>query len=179
MVTGTEILATRVAIECIGKYIGIINSTSTDIKKMMHKDLLSANELLNDAKQSEMDGNRRIFLKEALSKFTDAVQLEEDEAKITALAGKSMCHFLLNEKELAFQYRDKINEVRLSKMEDRKGRVKDFAKGSSKYLMGPVWGNILGPYLDTLRFRKMRILSLEVSKKKWIKELDEMFSVKL
>lgn len=180
MVTGGELVATKIACNLISNYLGFVESTSKNIKLIMHMDFESAKKHLEDAVKAENDDTRIFLLRDAVSKFTNAIQLVENEEKIAALAGLSVCNFLLNEKKLAKTYFNQIHKVELSKLEVRKGKAKDVAILGGKYVMPLIFRKLTDPIFDIfIGYEKRRKKAFITYRSKWIDKLSEMYSEKL
>ena len=119
-------------------------------------DFESAKKHLEDAVKAENDETRIFLLREAVSKFSNAIKLVENEEKIAALAGLSVCIYLLNEKKLADSYLNQIHKVELSKMEVRKGKAKDAVVVSGKYLTPGIFRIITDSIFDNIKGYKKK-----------------------
>lgn len=180
MVTGGELVAAKFACSLISNYLGFVESTSKNIKLIMHMDFESAKKHLEDATTAENDEQRIFLLREAISKFSNAIQLVDNEEKIAALAGLSICNFLLKEKRLADSYLNQIHQVELSKSEIRKAKAKDAAAMGGKYLTPTIIRILTDTIFDRLRnHEKNRKIAFTTYKSKWVAKLGDMYSEKL
>lgn len=115
------------AASSIAGYLGLIDSVSGDVKKLLHQSLESAIQNLRYA-QTASDQNKIGYIQQARDKFIEATAVESNENLISALVGLSMCQHLLGDSvnsRLTFQ---RIKEIELSKSEKAKASAKEVAK---------------------------------------------------
>lgn len=110
------------------RIFGLIETVSTDVTKLLHQAFLSAKDNLEYA--STTTGQNQIdYVKRAKDCFIDAVAVEENENKILALVGLSMCQFFLQDYKNAQKSLDRIRDVNLTTAE----KVKYKALNALKY----------------------------------------------
>ena len=110
----------------LASFLGFMEESSKYTKMLVHAPLQSAKSCFEDAKRSTGDVQRfQHLLQEAEKNFRQAVALEENELKVVALLGLSLCQLLLNDKANASSNFRKIQEVDLSDSERRKAFAKD------------------------------------------------------
>ena len=108
----------------IAEYFGLIESVSTNVRRLLHQAFNSAKDNLEYARISK--GNNQIdYVKRAKDCFVDAIAVEENENKILALAGLSMCQYFLQDIDGAQRSLDRIREVHLSIAERMRFRAMD------------------------------------------------------
>lgn len=100
----------------IAQYFGLIETVSTDVKKLVHQAFKTAQDNLQYAQnatgQLQMD-----YICEAKNNFIKAVTVEDNENKIIALCGLSMCQCMLGDYTNAMQTMNRINKVKLTNAE--------------------------------------------------------------
>lgn len=117
----------------IAEYFGLIQGVDTKVTKLLHQSFNSAKSNLEYA-LSASGQNQIDYIKQAKNEFNQATQVEENENKILALVGLSMCQFLLGDKENATVTYNKIESVNLSNSERNKCIAK--AAGASTLFAG-------------------------------------------
>ena len=111
-------------LKSIAAYLGIIDSLSADVKKLLHQPLKSAIQNLEYAKNSYSE-NQLDYLRTARSKFIDAISVEENENLVSSYLGLAMCQFLLGDKDNAHVTLSKIRTVQLTTTERSKAIALD------------------------------------------------------
>lgn len=97
----------------IAKFFGLIEGVSTQVTKLVHQAFKSAQDNLEYAKTAS--GQNQIdYIKRAKDLFIDAVAVEENENKVLALVGLSMCQFLLGDTINAEKSFERIESVELT-----------------------------------------------------------------
>jgi len=108
----------------IAEYFGLIESVSTNVRRLLHQAFNSAKDNLEYARISK--GNNQIdYVKRAKDCFVDAIAVEENENKILALVGLSMCQYFLHDIDGAQRSMYRIREVNLSSAEINKFMAMD------------------------------------------------------
>lgn len=126
----------------IAEYFGLIDSVDSKVTKILHQAFNSAKMNLEYALHAS--GQNQIeYLRQARIEFNQAVSVEENENKILALAGLSMCQSLLGDKANASVTCDMISQVELSLPEMAKSVAFDVAGGIGG-LAGRYIGNKIG-----------------------------------
>lgn len=145
----------------IAEYFGLIEGVDSKITKLLHQSFNSAVANLeaacNSSGQNQID-----YIKQARIEFNQSVQVEENENKILAFVGLSMCQFLLGDVSNSRMSYKKINGIELSRSEIVKYTVADV--GSAGLPL-----KLLLPF-DSLAERKLyfyktKALSLVINKK--------------
>ncbi len=98
----------------VAEYIGLVASATANTSKLVHTPFNSAIEWLNNAKNCKDPAIMKDYLNDARKGFMDAISLEEDENKIAAIVGLSMCQYMLGDKTNAKNNLQKVNDVTLS-----------------------------------------------------------------
>ena len=106
--------------QAIGKYFGIIDSVSSDVKKLLHQSFNSAIKNLEYAKSATSIQNQLDYIKQAKDEFIRALTTETDENLVSAYLGLAMCQYYLNDKINAENTLRQINNISLSKAERNK-----------------------------------------------------------
>lgn len=83
--------------QAIAEYFDLIDSVSKNVKKLLHKDFLSAKRLLENALNSEGD-IRLFYIKEALPLFSNAIGVEENENLVCSFLGMAICQYFIGDK---------------------------------------------------------------------------------
>ena len=100
----------------IAEYFGLIEGVNTHVTKLLHQAFNSATANLEYARnatgQNQMD-----YIKQARTEFNQAAAVEENENKILALVGLTMCQHLLGEISTANLTFNKIDSVTLTRSE--------------------------------------------------------------
>ena len=103
----------------IAEYLGLIEGVSTLITRLLHQAFNSAKSNLeyacNASGQDQID-----YIKQARIEFNQAVAVEENENKLLALVGLSMCQYLLGDNYNAQQTLKKVEKVDLTRAEKAK-----------------------------------------------------------
>lgn len=126
------IFKSAAVLQSIATYLGIIESVSEDVKKLLHQSFVSATELLRFAYNSEGDVQKK-YIQDALLKFTEAKAVEDSENLISAYIGLSMCQYLLHD----------FNNARISF-----GAIKDVKLQRSKMFKSAMKGAVTPDVLD-------------------------------
>ena len=80
----------------IAEYFGLIEGVNTLITRLLHQAFNSAKSNLEYARNAS--GQDQIdYIKQARIEFNQAVAVEENENKLLALVGLSMCQYLLGD----------------------------------------------------------------------------------
>lgn len=108
----------------ITEYFGLIEGVATQVTKLLHQAFLSATYNLEYARTS-IGQNQIDYVKRAKDRFMDAVAVEENENKILALVGLSMCQYFLRDYTGAQRSLNRIQDVQLTRAEKMKYRVLD------------------------------------------------------
>ena len=111
----------------IAEYFGLINGVDTKITKLLHQAFNSAKANLEFARNTSGQ-NQTDYIKQARIEFNQAVSVEENENKVLALVGLSMCQYMLGDKYNACCTLDKIKSVELTKAELLKYGAKEMGK---------------------------------------------------
>lgn len=98
----------------VAEYLGVVASASANTTRLRHAPLNSAVAWLNNAKNCKDRETMKDYLNDARRGFMDAISLEEDENKIAAIVGLSMCQYMLGDKTNAKNNLQKVNDVTLS-----------------------------------------------------------------
>lgn len=153
----------------IAEYFGLIEGTSTNVRKLLHQAFISAKDNLEYAGSSTGE-NQINYVMRAKDCFIDAVAVEENENKILALVGLSVCQYFLRDIDGAQRSLDRIQEVNLSSAEKNKALAADvFEKISSLNPINRFINKKLKrKYNDGMSFLEKRIYEFEAMKKKAI-----------
>lgn len=145
----------------IAEYFGLIEGVDSKITKLLHQAFNSAVANLEVACNS-FGQNQIDYIKQARIEFNQSVQVEDNENKILALVGLSMCQFLLGDVSNSKKTYNKINSVELSKAEIVKYTAADVSCFSLPL-------NLLLPFDSLaereLHFYKTKASSLIINKK--------------
>lgn len=149
----------------IAQYFGLIETVSTDVKKLVHQAFMAAQENLQYAQnatgQLQMD-----YICEAKNNFIKAVTVEDNENKIMALCGLSMCQCMLGDYQNARLTMNRINKVRLTNAEKIKAIAMELGVNMvnlSIVLRDPVYLPILQERKST--FENIRDNAISLNKK--------------
>ena len=97
----------------IAEYFGLIEGVDTKVTKLLHQSFISAKMNLEYARNSS--GQNQIdYIKEAKTKFIEAIAVEENENKVLALVGLAMCQIFLNDNTNAYSTLGEIDLVELT-----------------------------------------------------------------
>lgn len=121
----------------IAEYFGLIESVSSDVKKLLHKDFQSAITSLQYAMNAADNEHKRVNLLDARKSFLEATSVEENENLVSALAGLAMCQQLLGDYRNAEITLSKINAVELTTAKKVQAVGKEFAKEALKNMFIP------------------------------------------
>ena len=138
----------------IAEYFGLIEGVDSKITKLLHQAFNSAVANLEAACNS-FGQNQIDYIKQARIEFNQSVQVEDNENKILALVGLSMCQFLLGDVLNSKKSYNKINSVELSKAEIVKYTAADVSRFSLPL-------NLLLPF-DSLAERKLHFYKTKAS----------------
>lgn len=106
--------------ESIAAYLGVVDSVSADIKKLLHQPFKSALINLKYAKDASNSTTCENYIKQAINEFIRAITVEENENLVSAYLGLSMCQYTLGDFINAKTTLKKISSVNLSKTERAK-----------------------------------------------------------
>lgn len=113
------IITTRIA-----EYFDLIETVSSQVDKLVQQALKSAIDNLEYARNAEGQ-NQVHYVLEAKNKFMEAVAVEENENKIVALCGLSLCWYFLGKDRKAKRTARRIKRVKLSWSEIIKAMAKE------------------------------------------------------
>lgn len=103
----------------ISEYFGLIQGVDTKVTKLLHQSFNSAKSNLEFALTAS--GQNQIdYIKQAKDEFIRAISVEENENKILALVGLSMCQCFLGDKINAENTMKRIKTIELNKSEKTK-----------------------------------------------------------
>ena len=111
--------------ESIAAYLGVIDSVSSDMKKLLHQSFKSALMNLEYAKNAFNSSICERYIKQATNEFIRAIAVEEDENLVSAYLGLSMCQYMLGDSTNAKATLQEIQLVKLSKKERAKAIAYD------------------------------------------------------
>lgn len=115
----------------IAEYFGLIEGVNTLITRLLHQAFNSAKSNLEYARNAR--GQAQIdYIKQARIEFNQAVAVEENENKLLALVGLSMCQYLLGDEYNSRKTLNMINDVELTRAE----KTKYFVLGYVGHLTG-------------------------------------------
>lgn len=115
--------------ESIAAYLGVIDSVSSDMKKLLQQSFKSALLNLEYAKNAFNPSIRENYIKQATNEFIRAIAVEENENLVSAYLGLSMCQYMLGDSTNAKSTLQKIQLVKLSKKERAKAIAYDVSGG--------------------------------------------------
>lgn len=133
MTIGATIASLNIA-KSVAAYLGLIESSSANIRNLVHQAFKSALMNLELAKTSTSKKDREEYLKEARNKFIEAIAVEKDESLVSAFIGLAMCQYLLGDKRNAALTISRINNVQLSNAEKLKAGAKNIVRGPGFFL---------------------------------------------
>ena len=107
-------------VESIAAYFGVIDSVSSDMKKLLNQSFKSALANLEYAKNAFNPSIRENYIKQATNEFIRAIAVEENENLVSTYLGLSMCQYMLGDSTNAKATLNKISSVNLSKTERAK-----------------------------------------------------------
>ena len=136
-VTVGAVIATMNVARSVAAFTGLIDSSSAGIDKLIHQAFRSALMNLEMAKTASVREQGLEYVKEARSRFVDAVAVEKDESLVMAYAGLAMCQYLLGDRQNARLSLARISGVELSSAEKVKAGAKDFFLGPTFFLGAP------------------------------------------
>lgn len=111
----------------IAEYFGLIEGVSTQVTKLVHQAFKSAKDNLEYARTAS-GINQIDYIKRAKDRFIDAVAVEENENRVLALVGLSMCQHLLGDTYGAQRSLDRIHDVELTRAEKAKYTAVDMVQ---------------------------------------------------
>lgn len=156
----------------IAEYFGLIESVSTDVKKLLHKDFQSAITSLQYAINATDDEHKKVNLQDARKSFLDATSVEENENLVSALAGLAMCQYFLGDSCNAEITLSKINAVQLTTAKKAQAIGKELAKETLKNMFIPgrqlfkMARTIMGEEPEEIRALKVRQNQFQLYKQK-------------
>ena len=103
--------------ESIAAYMGVIDSVSANMKKLLQQSFKSALMNLEYAKNASNSIIRDNYIKQATNEFIRAIAVEENENLVSAYLGLSMCQYILGDFTNAKNTLQNIASVNLSKTE--------------------------------------------------------------
>lgn len=112
----------------IAAYLGLIESVSGNVQKLLHQAFKSAIQNLNYAQTASSATSRLEYIKTAKERFIDAISVEENENLISSFVGLAMCQHVLGDianRDLTMQ---KIDKVKLTLSEKTKAISKTALK---------------------------------------------------
>lgn len=110
--------------------MGLLNSAASDTNKLRHEPLKSAIGWFEQAQNCDNDKKRKqSYQEDARREFMKAISLEDDENKIAAFVGLSMCQRLLGDEKNA-----RLNMQKIQGIELTKGAI---IRATAKYLLVP------------------------------------------
>lgn len=129
----------------ITEYLGLIESAAINTSKLRHEPLKSAIAWFKNAKNCSDVAIMKTYLNDARRDFMKAISLEQNENKVAAILGLSMCQLLLGDRVNANRNIQEINDVRLSVVEITKRALKRQPNGVSELVLWatPVGRNML------------------------------------
>jgi hypothetical protein len=153
----------------VAAYFGLIDSVSSNVKKLLHAPFNSAISNLKAALHAT-DENVEFYIRQALVEFNNACSLEENENLISAYLGKALCQHLLKD----YYNRDlsmaNIKKVELSLSEKTKAALKDptiSVGGVFGYLLAASYYSLAGrvpPYeARKISFERYKQLALKTT----------------
>lgn len=101
-------------VQSIAAYLGLIDSASADVKKLLHQSFLSAIRNLNYARNTTNPANLQDYIREAKNKFIESIAVEKDENLISSYIGLAMCQYALGDIQNAQSTLQEIGRVELS-----------------------------------------------------------------
>lgn len=108
----------------IAEFFGLVEGVSTQITKLVHQAFNSAKSNLENARYATGQ-NQLDYIKRAKDCFIDAAVVEENENKILALVGLSMCQYMLGDTINAKRNFNSISDVKLTRAEKAKYAAMD------------------------------------------------------
>ena len=143
MTIGAAIATMNIA-KSAAAYLGLIESSSTNINSLVHQAFKSALMNLEYAKTASTQSQGKEYLKEAKNEFIKAIAVEKDECLVSAYVGLAMCQYLLGDSRNAELTINKIASVKLSNAEKMKAGVQSSVQGPG-VMFGPL-GYIMNGY---------------------------------
>ena len=137
MTIGAVIASMNVA-KSIAAYLGLIESSASQINNLVHQSFKSAIMNLELAKTSSLKSLGDEYLKEARNKFVETIAVEKDEALVSSFVGLAMCQYLLGDRRNAALTINRIVNVQLSNSEKMKAGTQNFVKGPG-IMFGPLY----------------------------------------
>ena len=142
-------------------YLGLVEDVSAQVKKA-HQAFKSAKDNLEYAITASGQ-NQLDYIRQTKNMFVDAVTVEENENKILAIVGLSMCQYLLGDNFGAQYTMEIINDVELTRAE----RIKAMFKIGDGIIVEPAPIFPLGCF-PFGAYYGLRILSFNITKEKAI-----------
>lgn len=102
--------------QAIAAYFDFIETTSSDVKKLLHQSLGSAIHNLECA-QNTSDILQSDYIKQAQDEFIRAIKVEQNESLISAYVGLAMCQYYRGDISNAAESLRQAKQVSLSKSE--------------------------------------------------------------
>lgn len=100
----------------IAEYFGLVETVNTKILKLLHQQFNAAIRNLENARYAS--GQTQVeYIKQARTEFNQAVSVEENENKILALVGLSMCQYMLGDSQNADRNFNQISTLQLTRTE--------------------------------------------------------------
>lgn len=110
----------------IAEYFGLIETVNTKITKLLHQQFHAAIRSMEDARYAS--GQTQVeYVKQARTEFNQAVAVEENENKILALVGLSLCQYMLGDSQNANRNLNQIRTVELTRAEKAKYSIAEAA----------------------------------------------------
>lgn len=147
----------------IAEYLGLIESLSSDVKKLIHQSLKSAITNLDYAKNAYDETNQRRYICQATNEFIRAIAVEENENLVSAYLGLAICQYLTGDICNSNNTIGKVYEIKLSKSERAKAIAKDTFLRTAPVLVCDVQ-IIRRAFGDKGKHEKFRELSLDLYK---------------
>ena len=114
--------------ESIASYLGLIETVSSNVKKLLHQSFESGKQNLKYAQTASGEIQKQ-YIQNALRDFISALSVEQDENLISSYMGTAMCQYLLGDIANARISLQQISSVTLSKSEITKAAALDLALG--------------------------------------------------
>lgn len=148
----------------IMEYLNLIDSVSTDVRKLLHKDFKSAITSLEYVQNASDNNNRKTYIMDARKSFLDATSVEENENLVSSYVGLSMCQYLLGDENNARITLEKIDTVQLTTSKKVQAMGKQYIKEVAK--------NIIPGYRI---LKTVKVLQGEIPEYKALQERVAMF----
>lgn len=118
----------------IASYLGLIDSVSSDVKKLLHQSFESGKRNLEYAQVASVE-IQKLYVQKALSDFINAQSVEKDENLISSYLGTAMCQYILGDIANARISLNKISTVSLSTSEKTKAIAADITFGKEGVIL--------------------------------------------